>query len=257
MKYHVVTTMNAEAWQSYGRRMAESFVKRWPSSASLTVYAEGFAPDIDGVHVMDLPDWVEEFRGKHGGKPQYDGNVGGRYDFRFDMRKFAFKSGALTDFGLCVTDGVMIWLDADMFFHSAVSEEFLERLFPQPAYLAWLERMGGFPETGFVMFRADHAAHRDFMMRLRDLYVTDEILNQKELHDAFLIWEIGKSMMAKREIPRVHNLSGAGWRTNHPAANSMIASIADHFKGERKRNGISNRRDLILPRPEPYWKNAR
>jgi hypothetical protein len=174
-----------------------------------------------------------------------------------DMRKFAFKSAALTDCGLSVNHGVMIWLDADMFFHSDVTEAFLENLFPEPAYMAWLERMGGFPETGFVMFRPAHPAHRNFMSRLRDLYVTDGILKQKELHDAFLIWEIGKAMMATGEIPRVHNLSGPGWRTSHPAANSMIASIADHFKGERKREGMSRRRDLILPRPEPYWKNAR
>lgn len=257
MKYHVVTTMSKAGWLEHGRRMAESFVKRWPASAKLTIYAEGFEPNIDGVDVRKLPDWLGRFRARHQGIPRLNGNVMGRYDFRFDLRKFAFKSAALTDFGLSVTDGVMIWLDADTFFHADVTEAFLDKLFPEPAYLAWLERQGGFPETGFVMFRPAHAAHRSFMERLRGLYVTDDVLKQRELHDAFLIWEIGKAMMATGEIPPVVNLSGEGWRTSHPAANSALATVLDHMKGERKREGISRRRDLVFVRPEPYWKNAR
>ena len=249
--------MSAAGWQQHGRRMAQSFVQRWPSNARLTVYAEGFVPDVAGLDVRQLPNWLEPFRERHSGKPRLDGCVAGGYDFRYDLRKFAFKSAAMTDFGLSVNDGVMIWLDADTYFHSDVTEEFLVERFPEPAYLAWLERQGGFPETGFVMFRPAHPAHRKFMTTLRDLYVTDAVLKQAELHDAFLIWEIGKAMVRKGEVPPVVNLSGEAWRASHPAIVGPLGSILDHMKGPRKEEGKSRKRDLIRPRPEPYWQDVR
>lgn len=257
MKFHCVTTMNAAGWKQHGRRMVQSFVDRWPSDASLTIYTEGFDPDVEGVIVHDLPDWLEPFKARHSGFPARRGHIGTQYDFRFDLVKFSHKVAALTDFGLAVDDGVMIWLDADAFFHSEVTADFLAERFPEPAYLAWLERKGGFPETGFVMFRPTHAAHPAFMSRLRDLYVTDEVVRQREWHDAFIIWEIGKAMVTRGEIPQVVNLSGDAWRTSHPAINGPLGSIWDHCKGPRKEEGKSRKRDLVRPRSEPYWQGMR
>ena len=257
MKYHVVTTMNAAGWEQHGRRMARSFVDRWPDSIRLTVYPEGFDPDVSGLDARQLPDWLEPFKARHRGNPRLNGNVGGRYDFRFDLVKFSHKVAAMTDFGLSVNDGIMIWLDADAYFHADVTASFLNTLFPEPAYIAWLERQGGFPETGFVMFRASHPAHRTFMAELQGLYVTDEVLKQKELHDAFLSWELGKALVTRGAIPPVVNLSGEAWRTSHPAINGPLGAIWDHCKGPRKAEGKSRRRDLVRPRPEPYWQDVR
>lgn len=258
MTYHVVTTCNRAGWEQHGRRMAQSFVDKWPAEAKLTVYAEGFEPDVQGIAVRALPDWLAPFKARHMDNPFRNGRIGAHhYDFRFDLVKFSHKSAALTDFGLSIEDGVMIWLDADAVFHSEVKAGFLASLFPEPAYIAWLERQGGFPETGFVMFRAAHAAHRSFMEELRDLYVTDAVLKQKEQHDAFLIWEIGKRMAAAGIIPPVVNLSGEAWRTSHPAINGPLGAIWDHMKGPRKDEGKSRRRDLVRTRPEAYWQDVR
>lgn len=249
--------MNLAGWQEHGKRMVQSFVQRWPESATLTVYAEGFEPDIDGIEIRQLPDWLEPFRAKHKGVPKLNGRMTqGHYDFRFDLCKFAFKSAALTDFGLSVSDGVMIWLDADVYTHADVTDEWLSKRFPEPAYLAWLERQGGFPETGFVMFRVSHPYHRSFMEAFRNLYTSGEVLKQRELHDAFLIWELGKAKVAKGKIPPVVNLSGADWRTSHPFIHAL-GDCLDHLKGPRKQEGKSRKRDLVRPRPEPYWQNLR
>jgi hypothetical protein len=259
LSFHVCTTMNRAGWEQHGRRMAQSFMDRWPDEAKpLTVYAEGFEPDVEGLDVRQLPDWLEPFKARHKGTPRLNGKTApGHYDFRFDLVKFSHKVAAMTDFGLSVDDGTMIWLDADTFFHSDVTCKFLTERFPEPAYIAWLERQGGFPETGFVMFRAAHPAHCKFMTTLRDLYVTDSVLKQAEMHDAFLIWEIGKAMVRKGEIPAVVNLSGEAWRASHPAIVGPLGSILDHMKGPRKDEGKSRKRDLIRPRSEPYWQDVR
>lgn len=256
MNYHVVTTMNAAGYQEHGRRMAQSFVDRWPDSAKLTIYAEGFEPDVKGVDIRLLPSWVGEFKAKHSPAPSNNGWRHGVYDYRFDATKFSHKVGAMTDFGVNLTDGVMIWLDADTFTHADVTEEWLEKLFPTPAYIAWLERRGSHPETGFVMFRCAFPYHALFMESLSNLYTSGNLFKIGETHDAAAIHWLVMTKLTSRKIPAPHNLSGEYARVSHPFIHSL-GDCLDHLKGGRKQEGMSRRRDLIIPRSEPYWKNAR
>ena len=43
MKYTVVTTFNAEGYNTYGRRMIDTFLQTWPQEVELQVYAEACA----------------------------------------------------------------------------------------------------------------------------------------------------------------------------------------------------------------------
>lgn len=249
--HHVVTTMNAAGWEQTGRRMAASFLERWP--VPLTVYAEGFDPDLP-VEVRRLPEWLTEFKARYGTAPAYNGRYRGRYDFRFDMVKFAHKVAAITEFGVSVTDGVMLWLDADTFTHADVDEDWLESLFPERAYIAWLERLNSYPETGFVMFRASHPYHVAFMEAYRRLYTSGDVTKLRETHDAFTLWHFAKIKMAKGKIPAPGaNLSGdTNW--HHPFVNGPLGARLDHLKGPRKDEGRSRPIDMRRPRPEAYWR---
>lgn len=253
MNYHVVTTTNAEGWEQTGRRMAESFLDRW-KTGTLTVYAEDFDPDVP-VEVRQLPEWQADFKAKYGTTAAYVGQYRGRYDFRFDMVRFSHKVAAMTDFGVGVTDGVMVWLDADTFTHADVTEEWLESLFPERAYLAWLERRGSSPETGFVMFRASHPYHVPFMEAFRRLYTSGRVTDYREFHDAFVLWQLTQIKVSLRKIPPPHNLSGDARNWHHPFCSSELGSRMDHMKGPRKEDGKSNirHRDLMRPRSEVYW----
>lgn len=254
MKFHVVTTMNAAGWEETGRRMAQSFTERWTTDATLTVYAEGFVPDVADVEVRKLPAWLDEFKAKRGPSPMCNGIGNGRYDYRFDAVKFAHKTAALTDFGLGVDDGVMIWLDADTYTHSIVTPQWLEGLFPKPAYIAWLDRKNSHPETGFVMFRAKHPYHHGFMESLRNLYTTGDLFRIGETHDAAAIHWVATTKMHSGKIPPPHSLSGQAVNWHHPFIEGPLGQCLDHCKGPRKANGASFRRDLKRPRTEEYWR---
>lgn len=253
--YHVVTTTNLAGWEQTGRRMAESFLARW--KMPLVVYAEGFDPDLP-VEVRRLPEWQVEFKERHKHVAGYNGHRPGKYDFRFDMVKFSHKSAALTDFGKSVSDGVMIWLDADTFTHADVDEAWLDSLMPASAYIGWLERMNGCPETGFVMFRASHDYHHSFMESLENLYTSGNVTKAKETHDAYLLWFIAKSKAARGKIPYPSSLSGNAGMWHHPFVEGPLGSRLDHMKGPRKEDGRSNvrRRDLRRPRQEAYWQSV-
>ena len=250
--YHVVTTCNLDGWNQHGRRMAESFLDRW--QMPLTVYAEDFDPDLP-VDVRRLPDWQTELKARHKSTAAYTGRRKGHYDFRFDLVKFSHKIAALTDFGLSIDSGVMIWLDADTYTHADVDEKWLDSLFPEPAYIAWLDRKGSTLETGFVMFRASHPQHLAFMKKLRDVYITDRVCKMAEWHDAWVIGELGRQWANLGRF-KVASLSGGDTGWHHPFVNGPLGERLDHMKGTRKNDGKSNLRvrDFRKPRNEPYWR---
>lgn len=254
--YHVVTTMNAAGWEQHGRRMAQSFVRHWPESASLTIYAEGFEPDVYGVAVRSLPDWVDTFKAEHGRVPERNGMINGRYQYIFDSVKFCHKVGALTDFALSKTDGVVIWLDADTFTHADVTGLWLESLFPQNAYLAWLDRRNSHPECGFVMFRPSHPYHASFMERFRQVYTSGEIFGLPETHDSYVLQYIVTKKVLSGKIPAPASLSGEARNWHHPLCAGPLGQCMDHAKGQRKEQGRSPKVDA-RGRPEPYWRDAR
>jgi hypothetical protein len=252
--FHVVTTMNAAGWEETGRRMVKSFLDNWTDEATLTVYAEGFDPGVDGIEVRRLPAWIDAFKEEHRGVAAHNGRRRSDYDYRYDAVKFAHKVAALTDFGLGLTDGVMIWLDADTFTHAPVDGLWLDLLFPEPSYVAWLDRQNSHPECGFVMFRCSHEYHIPFMERFRDIYTSGDLFKLAETHDSFVLQHLVTAKAMSRHIPPPVSLSGAARRTSHPAINGPLGARIDHMKGPRKTNGRSHMRDLVIPRTEPYWR---
>lgn len=255
MKFHVVTTMNEKGWIETGQKMAESFVARWPTDCELTIYAEDFSPGVDGVSVRSLPGWMAEFKARHSGTPAYNGKLGTVYDYRFDAVKFAHKVAAVTDFGAGLNDGVMIWLDADIYTHSEVTADWLTKLFPAPSYIAWLDRRSTHPECGMVMYRCSHTYHHSFMASFRRLYESDEVFKMRETHDSYVLQQLVLTKAAGRKIEAPVSLSGAAVGTSHVFVNSEIGSRMDHWKGPRKAEGRSRKRDLVFPRKEPYWQS--
>lgn len=253
--YRVVTTTNAAGWEQTGRRMASSFRDRWPIEARpLILYAEDFAPEEpEGVSVRHLPQWLTEFKEQNADRNGL--RNGGRYDYRFDAVKFAHKVAALTDYALSLNDGVLIWLDADIYTHSDVTVEWLDARFRRPSYIAWLNRANAHPECGVLMFRCEHPYHREFMETIRDIYTSGQIFKMAEHHDSYIMQQVVRVKVGKGLIPPPTSLSGDAVRTSHPAINGPWGAKIDHAKGPRKAAGRSNRRDLIRPRPEPYWQN--
>lgn len=252
MKYRVVTTTNAEGWEQTGKRMAESFVERWTPDAHLTVYAEDFDVDVHGVTQRFLPAWLDQFKEKHGGNDQHSGFRRQLYDYRFDAVKFAHKVAALTDFAARYDDGVVIWLDSDTYTHADVTNEWLEGLFPEPSYLAWLDRQNSHPECGFVMYRAAHPFHKNFMAAFRDLYTSGQVIALPETHDSFVLQHLVGIHVWNRNIEPPVSLSGET-RWHHPFVNGPLGACLDHMKGPRKFKGKSDKRDLRKPRREAYW----
>ena len=250
--------MNARGWEETGRRMVESVIANWPAETlPIVIYAEDFVPpNMEGIEVRQLPAWLSDFKAKWGKTPAYTGRRHNGYDYRFDAVKFSHKVAALTDFGLSLTDEILVWLDADTFTHAQVTNEWLAKLFPEPAYIAWLDRANSHPECGFVMFRCSNPYHPNFMEAFRNLYTTGDLFKLRETHDSFALQHMVNAKVINRKIPPSVSLSG-DTRWHHPFVNGPLGERIDHLKGpSRKLIGKSRPLDMRKPRTEPYWRQA-
>lgn len=250
----VVTTMNRAGWKQTGARMIEAFRAQWPADVDLIVYAEDFdISEQPGVVVRRLPKWLTEFKARHNDNNMANGRTPNRYDFRFDAVKFSHKVAAFTDAGLAQDDGVLIWLDADTFTHAPVNAKWLHSLFPEPSYVAWLDRENHYPETGFIMVRCSHRAHVTAMLAYIDLYTSGQLFRLKDQTDSTAFQHLIEGLYRAGEIEAPVSLSGDR-RWSHPFVAGPLGSTMDHMKGEaRKRQGHSDRWDTRTQRTERYW----
>lgn len=251
MNYRAITTCNQSQWEQYGRAMATTFYRHWPSTVPLRVYAEGFnvvEQPVECIALEVTAPWLSIWKALYRA-PQYNGGENAR-DYRHDAVRFAHKVAAI---GAAAEDAdfdVLIWIDADTVTHSPVTTEWLDGLFPEPAVVAWLDRERTYPECGFLMFR--FPAARRVIREVVKAYRNGSIFMLPEWHDSYVIQHV-----VQKSGVAVHSLSGPEGRKNigHPWVSSELASRLDHLKGEiRKRDGHSKLgRELKVKRLEPYW----
>lgn len=253
-KIAVVTTCNEAGWQLYGRRMAETFVEHWPTEIKLTVYAEDFEPDVEGVLVDSLPPWVHNFATRHAlnarahGLPK-DGGTEKDYDYRMDAVRFAWKTAAVIDAVWNCEADTLIWMDADTVTHADVPFEFIDGLLPPSAQVAWLDRgVKMYPECGFYALDIRDIGVQQMINDWMLLYRYDKVFSLSEWHDSYVLQQ-----MVQQHKLRTVSLSGPVYCT-HPFINGPLGAYFDHLKGPRKFTGKSHAGDLRVDRKEDYWK---
>ena len=251
--YQAITTCNSDQWTQYGRAMATTFARHWPTDVPLRVYAEGFTGDQNGrIEFVDFHEsapWFAPWAASHG--PGARGITPQGYRYRWDCVKFAHKIAAISAAAKAGDCDVLIWLDADIVTHSLVTLNWLDSLLPADADMAWLDRATKYPECGFMLFRLPNAA--GLIKTLRNAYKTGEVFNLPETHDSYVIQTVVRAAQQRGEI-KVASLSGKGRDCHHPLVNGPLGACLDHLKGSRKAEGRSRRTDLITPRSEPYWR---
>lgn len=260
-RYLAITTCNAQQWESFGRAMVSTFVRHWPQSVILEVYCEEFWPLTDIKSDADEPTpwigytelheaapWLAKFKALYR-DPRYNGGPNGR-DYRHDAVRFSHKVAAI---GAAAEDAdcdVLLWLDADIVTHAAVTCDWLDSLFPPPAVIAWLDRWGVYPECGFMMFRMPEA--RKLIGTIVKAYRKGTIFDFREWHDSYVIQHYVEAL----RVPTC-SLSGPEGRKHrgHPFASSLLSSRLDHLKGEtRKQIGRTPKTERRIKDDVAYWR---
>jgi hypothetical protein len=263
VKYTVITTFNSQGYKQYGQHMIQTFLANWPADVVLTVYAEDckveeLAPNLV-VRDLGTVRELTQFKNKWRHVPQANGDVSSdpvrsrRKDagkgFKWDAVRFAHKVYSIFDAAKKINSDYLIWMDADMVCHSAVTVQDLDRLCTKD--LCFLGRRGKYSECGLYAMNLQSKKIKEFLSTFQHYYDHAEsgIFTLDEWHDSFVFDEIRKQVSVDSRDWSSHLISGEG----HPLINSEWGAYLDHLKGSRKLIKRSPIRDLIQPRTESYW----
>jgi len=273
-KFAVLTTFNQQGLQLYGQRMINSFDDRMPTEIDLYIYAERCTPISRKTkrnitvfdHEKTLPDMVE-FKKKYLKDPRANGmgpdkkRLDARKAFKWDAIKFCNKVYAVCHAARrAKEDGadVLIWMDADSYVHSPMPIEFLDRFIPESIFTAYLGRGHKYTECGWYSLNLNHEHCDKFIDEFQRMYDDAEngIFKEKEWHDSYIydvvrLWHETTYGVKNKDISS--GIQGEG----HPLINSELGQFFDHMKGDRKREGQSNQKDLKIARTEEYWQNIK
>lgn len=282
----VVTTFHPEGYSTYGERFLESFAHHVDKRIKLLVYAEGVKPknpDPTRITILDqeqsLPKLVA-FKEKWRDDPKANGKCPWperrprdyHKEFKWDAIRFANKTYAVFDAWRKAKDW-LVWMDADTVVHSNWSYEDFLSFLPKNVWITYVGRGKGvnpgpngqmvvknWPECGFYGMNLNHPVCHEFLKEFERMYedADNGIFTLEEWHDSYVFGSILFEM--KNEFPEVLDYSeelfvqtartGGG---GHPLINSRLGAYIDHMKGDRKFQGKSKKKDLIVDRTEDYW----
>lgn len=271
----VVTTFHKKGLDEYGQRFLDSFSKNVDKKIKMWVYAEDCSPnnpDPEQITIINANTLgkLNRFKEKWKSDPKANGICPWperrprdyHKKFKWDAVRFSNKVYAVFDACEKNSDWV-VWMDADTVVHSPWSyTEFLDCL-PSTSWVTYVGRGKGsqtWPECGFYGLNLNSLDCRDFLKEFESYYEKAEskMFNQEEWHDSYLF---GLALdKIKKYAPNVLDytaeLSLRGVKTGgggHPLINSKLGKWIDHLKGERKKDGKSKSKDLVVNRNEGYW----
>ena len=262
MKYAVVTTFNADGYETYGRRMIQTFLSNWPKEVELLVYAEGCtvvesAPNLKVYDLNTTSPALVAFKTRWHSVPKANGDVSDdpvrsrRKDsgkgFKWNAVRFSHKVYAIFAAASVTDADWLIWMDADMVCHSAMPIQFLNSMFI--GELCFLGRRGKYTECGLYGINLKTVSGQQFLKRFQEVYDKDHIFDYAEWHDSFVFDEVRKDVKCIEKDWSSHLITGEG----HPLINSEWGAYLDHLKGDRKQLGRSKPKDLKVQRLESYW----
>jgi hypothetical protein len=268
MKYSVVTTFNASGYKQYGSRMIDTFLKNWPATVQLKVYAENCnvaqtAPNLQVVDLETASPELAVFKQQWKSVPKANGDVSTdpvrskRKDagkgFKWDAVRFAHKVYAIFAAAKDPTVDCLIWMDADSVCHSPISESAVEQFCGHNVDLGFLGREGKYTECGLYSMNLRSAAVQAFLQEFQRMYDDAEsgIFTLDEWHDSFVFDAVRKKF--KEQLKELNWSAGVVRGEGHPLINSAWGAYLDHLKGDRKDLGRSKSKDLKITRQEAYW----
>lgn len=251
----IVTSCSAPLWKEYGFKCVQSLVDFLPPEVTLHLVSED-SLDLSEMRRVGhgrLMFWPlsnsamarvfyeknkdnDRAKGLSGHKPHP--TRAGPYDFRLDAWRFSKKVFAIDLIAELVNTDRLLWIDADTVAFAHVPLEFLQRLPPDDADVAFLDRPNYHSECGFIGYNLKSPDTKLFIRRFADLYYSGEVFSLKEWHDSWVFDWMRKNSEEKFGF-KIKNHKIPHTNTIHPFVFSELGQYMDHLKGARKKRGLS------------------
>lgn len=266
MTFTVVTTFHKKGYETYGKRMIETFLKNWPSTVVLIVYAENciVTESAPNLIVRDL-NQVEElvaFKSKWKDDPKARGwctdstqkfpDKTQKIGFKWDAIRFSHKVYSIFDCARTSESDWLLWMDADTICHSPITINTLEKFCPDSSEMGFLGREKKYTECGLYSLNLKSNTIQDFLKEFQRMYdeADNGIFLLDEWHDSYVFDNV---RLKFKNLKQLNWSAGIIKGEGHPLINSDWGAYLDHLKGDRKDSGRSNLKDLKIKRTEAYW----
>jgi len=271
-----LTTFHKPGLDLYGQRFIDSFARNVDKRIKLLVYAENCEPvnpDQEQITIIDAKqlNQLNQFKARWGNVPKANGKCpfpekrprDYHKEFKWDAVRFANKVYAVFDAVERSTTPWTVWIDADTYVHSPISFEQFQTLLPNDKWITFVGRGKGsqtWPECGFYGLNTDNETCRKFLKEFERMYedADNGIFKLDEWHDSFVFGKILNQLtpVDKNFLDYSSNIYNKTAKTGgggHPLINSILGNYFDHMKGDRKKQGKSQKKDLLNRREETYW----
>ena len=241
-KFCYVTSFSKIGYSDYGKKFIQGFEKNIQEEL-LVVLDQNFEVNSFSKHIKLLNN---KFTLQI--KKTYK-NFETAIDYRFAPNRFCYKTSAIyTALSVCQNKyKYLVWLDADSLVKRNDLTKYLESLTPDDDQIASFfdrDRSFGYSETGVIIFNLEHTDTEKFIQNWNDAFVTGDILNYSEWHEAFYF-----SHLVRCNRPGLFRFlcKDLGLKTTHPIFElKPLRMRIEHLKGEtRKKIGFSPEKYLI------------
>lgn len=272
-QYAVVTTFHSQGYDQYASRMIDTFLANWPRDITLYAYAQDctVTQQAPNLVVRDLHATIPElvaFKQQWQNDPRACGLVAtGPVDrkgkapglgFRWDAIRFSHKVYSVCHAARNTTADVLFWMDADMVCHSPITTDFIATQMPTGTGLAYLGREKKFTECGLYGMDLRDPVTQIWLGEFQLAYDSGRLMTMQEWNDCWVFDITRDEVLARCPHWCLLNWSAGMIRgEGHPLINTEWGAYLDHLKGRRKDSGRSAPKDLLRPRQEGYWNQAR
>ena len=144
------------------------------------------------------------------------------------------------------THDYLIWQDADVLELCKPTQEFYKNVLPvkraggqwldDSDTLSYLGRGDDYhPETGWICYDLHNPRLDQLMLRLEEVYLSNEIFTMKEWHDAYVWDQVCRSQQLCRR-----NICDKPYKRGEAFGRSLLKKHYEHLKGDRKQQLKNN-----------------
>lgn len=272
MKYTVITTFHQAGMELYGQKFIDTFEQYWPAEVDLIIYAENCQPRVSRpntkvINLLAVSPECQGFVHKHKNNPEANGGRGPHNEsiwsdkkkFKWEAVRFSYKVFSVKHALTNIDSDWIIWVDADTQTHSKIPLDWLLTVCPDNYLISYLGRSDSYhSECGWVAYNRTNPMSKQFAVDLAGMYERDEIFNLKEWHDSF-VWDVVRKRYRDELGAKFFDLNpepDTKGKAGHPFINSELGLYMDHKKGDRKHQGHSKAKEVVLHQTHPYWKKV-
>jgi len=230
-EYSIVTSMSKKLLGKFGYQLFDTY-KAKNMDMPIFVYTEDSLEDfpvIDNVTFLPLPSQWYEFRDRN--KSRFVKT------YLQDAVRFSSKVFSQVRFSISNISSKFIWMDADCIFIDKITDEWADDMLNN-SFVAFYDRPNFYTECGIIFFDLNKNVTTDFFKHYENMYLTDNIYNEKAFTDCHAFDATRKSFLGVSDYSET-KLGDPNGDLHIMARDPKLAPFIDHKKGDRKRQANS------------------